>query len=65
MKTDANKFSGILPAAGVKRSCVIFDNSLTGLIAVIRRQAKGEWVHVHREELAFFAAGTTKTKLWP
>src|SRR5260370_658081 len=57
MRTVADQFIDILAAAGVKRIYGIVGDSLNGLTDAIRRHGRIEWVHVHHEEVAAFAAG--------
>lgn len=57
MTTVAEQFAETLAAAGVKRIYGIVGDSLNGLTDAIRKQGKFEWLHVHHEEVAAFAAG--------
>ena len=56
-QTVAEVFLDTLAAAGVKRIYGVVGDSLNGLIDVLRKQKKIEWVHVRHEEVAAFAAG--------
>jgi len=53
----ADVFLDTLVTAGVKRIYGVVGDSLNGLIDVLRKQKKIEWVHVRHEEVAAFAAG--------
>ena len=43
--------------SGIKRIFGVVGDSLNGITDSIRRQGKIEWIHVHHEEAAAFAAG--------
>ena len=57
MSTVADQFAEILAMSAVKRIYGVVGDSLNGITDSIRRQGKIEWIHVHHEEAAAFAAG--------
>ena len=57
MSTVADQFAEILAMSGIKRIFGVVGDSLNGITDSIRRQGKIEWIHVHHEEAAAFAAG--------
>ena len=57
MSTVADQFAETLAMSGVKRIYGVVGDSLNGITDSIRRQGKIEWIHVHHEEAAAFAAG--------
>src|SRR3981081_3827091 len=58
MSTVAESLVKTLVEAGVKRIYGIVGDSLNGIIEAIRREKRIQWIHVRREEVAAFAAGS-------
>ena len=56
-RTVAEQFIDVLRQAGVERIYGIVGDSLNPLVDAVRRSDGIEWVHVHNEEAAAFAAG--------
>ncbi|MCW2953579.1 MAG: thiamine pyrophosphate protein domain protein TPP-binding protein [Conexibacter sp.] len=55
--TVAEQFVAVLRQAGVERIYGIVGDSLNPIVDAVRRTPGIEWVHVHNEEAAAFAAG--------
>lgn len=55
-QTVADQLVEVLVQAGVKRIYGIMGDSLNALTDAIRRSGELDWVHVHNEEAAAFAA---------
>ncbi len=56
-RTVAEQFIEVIRQAGVKRIYGLVGDSLNPVVDAVRRTDGIEWVHVHNEEAAAFAAG--------
>jgi pyruvate dehydrogenase (quinone) len=57
MATVAEQFVTVLRQAGVERIYGLVGDSLNPIVDAVRRTEGIEWIHVHNEEAAAFAAG--------
>jgi pyruvate dehydrogenase (quinone) len=55
-RTVAEQFIDVLRQAGVERIYGLVGDSLNPIVDAVRRTDGIEWVHVHNEEAAAFAA---------
>ena len=56
-RTVAEQFIEVVKQAGVERIYGLVGDSLNPVVDAVRRTEGIEWVHVHNEEAAAFAAG--------
>ena len=56
-RTVAEQFIEVVKQAGVQRIYGLVGDSLNPVVDAVRRNDGIEWVHVHNEEAAAFAAG--------